>query len=92
MKHGLTQRERATFKVKAKKDEYGRIEILVLAILIVIAIGQIVSILGFDTVSTAYAQTNEYHPNSYYCAGIEAGTPVIGATHAQLLAVCPNLK
>lgn len=93
MQPSLTTRERAVFTVKqpVERDRYSYVYPLIVAIMFIILIGTICDTFGLTSI--AHAETTPaYHDNAYYCASIEAGTIVVGATHEELKSVCPNLK
>lgn len=93
MQPSLTTRERAIFTVKqpVEHDKYWYVYPLIITIMLIILIGTICDVFGLTSI--AHAETIPvYHDNAYYCASIEAGTIVVGATHAELKSICPNIK
>lgn len=99
MQPSLTARERAAFKVKQPRTTQS-LELLGLIVLILFLIAFCVdNFTNLTTVTPAHAATltESTHQNAYYCdqlahASSNAPMLVIGATNAQLKAVCANLK
>lgn len=93
MQPSLTTRERAIFTVKqpVEHDKYSYVYPLIAAIMFIILIGTLCDMFGFTSIAHA-ATVPVYHDNAYYCASIEAGTIVVGATHKELKSICPNIK
>lgn len=95
MQPSITDQERALFKVKRTHTTFGTVTQIALLIFIVLFL--IAFCVDNFTSLTTPAHAATIHQNDYYCnqlAHATASKPmlVIGATTAQIKAVCGNLK